>query len=109
MNNRKKKKKLIKNQNDITINNNDNLSNILNKRKTKHKVNNTAIIKKNEKDFFNNKNTTFLYKPKPKINEIRIIYEENKDNQLTSTNKKKETTGSLLSSFNEYINIKNLF
>jgi len=109
LNNRKKKKKLSKNQNDIIINKDDNLSHLLNKKKTKHKVNNTAIIKKNEKDIFKSKNTTFLYKPKPKINEIRIIYEENKDNQLTSTNKKKETTGSLLSSFNEDINIKNLF
>ena len=107
---------ILKNKNDISsmnntlhnnkeimnreeTNRNNNISDLLYKKSIKNKFYNTTVIKKNNNDVIQNKG--FLYKPKIKINNNRIINEENKENQLMSFNIKKETTCSLLSSYNE--------
>ena len=103
--------KNIKNKNDIIINNNNinnnkediiynNISSTLNQRKINH-VYNTTIIRKN-----NNKENTIkkavIYKPKFSNNNI-LKNEDNKQNELIPMNKKKENSGSFLSSFHEDI------
>ena len=107
---------ILKNKNDISsmnntlhnnkeimnreeTNRNNNISDLLYKKSIKKKFYNTTVIKKNNNDVIQSKG--FLYKPKIKINNNRIINEENKENQLMSFNIKKETTCSLLSSYNE--------
>jgi hypothetical protein len=72
--------------------------NIYNKKKIRHISNNSTIIRinHNNNDLFGNK--SMLHKFVTKSN--KIINEENKQNELISTNIKKESNESYLSSYN---------
>ena len=72
--------------------------NIYNKKKIRHISNNSTIIRinHNNNDLFGNK--SMLHKFVTKSN--KIINEENKQNELISTNIKKESNASYLSSYN---------